>query len=72
MTEGRLDNLLYSNSCFKNIDSNKLSTKHVELLEIQNKLCFYRKRSKNIFIKFIYLCACALVKMITFFEFLGI
>lgn len=69
MSEGRLVNLLYTDSCFRNIDSNKLSTKHAELLEIQNKLCFYRKRSKNVLIKFIYVLAFGLVKIITFFEF---
>ncbi len=61
-------NLLYKNLGLKNLDLDKLSTKQVELLEIQNKLCFYRKRSKNIFIKLIYATAFCLMKIITFFE----
>lgn len=61
-------NLLYKNFGLKNLDLDKLSTKQVELLEIQNKLCFYRKRSKNVFIKLIYATAACLMKIITFFE----
>jgi len=61
-------NLLYKNLGLKNMDFDKLSTKQIELLEIQNKLCFYRKRTKNIFVKSIYALAYCLIKIITFFE----
>lgn len=61
-------NLLYEHSGLKNIDLDKLSTRHVELLEIQNKLFFYRKRTKNIFLKVTYALTLYLIKMITFFE----
>ena len=49
-TEAGAD-LLYKNFGLKTADLDKLSTKQIELLEIQNKLCFYRKRTKNIFVK---------------------
>ncbi len=61
-------NLLYKNFGLKNLDLDKLSTKQVELLEIQNKLCFYRKRAKNIFLKLVYATAECLIRIITFFE----
>jgi len=60
-------NLLYEHSGLKNINLDKLSTRHVELLEIQNKLFFYRKRTKNIFLKVIYTLTLCLIKLITFF-----
>ena len=62
-------NLLYEHSGLKNIDLDKLSTKQVELLEIQNKLYFYRKRTKSIIIKSFYTLAICLIKFITFSEF---
>jgi len=61
-------NLLYEHSGLKNINLDKLSTRHVELLEIQNKLFFYRKRTKNLFLKVIYALTLCLIKIITFFE----
>ena len=66
-TEAGAD-LLYKNFGLKTADLDKLSTKQIELLEIQNKLCFYRKRTKNIFVKIIYASAFCLIKIITFFE----
>lgn len=60
--------LLYEHSGLKNIDLDKLSTRHVELLEIQNKMFFYRKRTKNMFLKVIYTLTLCLIKIITFFE----
>ena len=59
-TEAGAD-LLYKNFGLKTADLDKL-------LEIQNKLCFYRKRTKNIFVKMIYASAFCLIKIITFFE----
>lgn len=61
-------NLLYQHSGLKNIDLDKLSTKHVELLEIQNKLYFYRKRTKNIILKPLYSLAFYSMKLIIVFE----
>jgi len=61
-------NLLYEHSGLKNLDLDKLSTRHVELLEIQNKLCFYRKRTKNLILKLEYTLAIKLIKAITSLE----
>lgn len=63
--------LLYKHTGLKNLDLDKLSTKQVELLEIQNKLYFYRKRAKNLLIKAVYTSAIGLVKLITLFEING-
>lgn len=68
MTSQTDTNLLYQHSGLKNLDLDKLSTKHVELLEIQNKLSFYRKRTKNVVVKAFYTLAFCSIKLIIFFE----
>lgn len=61
-------NLSYKNCGFGNLELDKLSTKHIEMLEIQNKLHFYRKRTKNIFIKLCFTIAIFSIRLIMFFE----
>lgn len=47
-------NLEYYKGIEKDYDMNKLSTKSIELFEIINKYQFYGKRTKKIYIRFLY------------------